>query len=100
MTKEREEFKQRYQELEKHNEDLRLESATNLNTIKQSYVNTINELTQELSVMKEELDKRTDDIDQEREQINERCQELEKENRGLRSGNSFRSYPSSFFPFL
>jgi chromosome segregation ATPase len=100
MTKEREEFKQRYQELEKHNEDLRLESATNLNTIKQSYVNTINELTQELSVMKEELDKRTDDIDQEREQINERCQELEKENRDLRSGNSFRSYPSSFFPFL
>jgi chromosome segregation ATPase len=100
ITKEREEFKQRYQELEKHNEDLRLESATNLDTIKQSYVNTINELTQELSVMKEELDKRTDDIDQEREQINERCQELEKENRDLRSGNSFRSYPSSFFPFL
>jgi hypothetical protein len=42
----------------------RVEAATNLETIKQSYTNTINELTQELSVMKEELEKRNVQTDQ------------------------------------
>ena len=40
------------------------ESATNLETIKQSYVNTINELTQELMVMKEQLENQNVDLDQ------------------------------------
>jgi hypothetical protein len=82
IIKEREEFNQKYQELEKTNDDLRLgnlfllililiinslfhtESTTNLETIKESYINTINELTQELLIMKEELDKQTVDTDQ------------------------------------
>ncbi|UJR13672.1 hypothetical protein I4U23_000684, partial [Adineta vaga] len=51
-------FDQQYQALQKLYEDLQQESSTNLETIKQSYINTVNELTQELSALKEELDKR------------------------------------------
>ena len=75
LIKERDELKA----LEKTNEELQLESATNLDTIKESYINTVNELTQELSVIKEEVG-----------QVNERYQELEKENLDLQSGNSHR----------
>ncbi len=69
IIKERQDFTQQYHSLEKINDDLRtgnsynnstpidhffsIESSTNLETIKQSYVNTINELNQELLVMKE-----------------------------------------------
>lgn len=56
IDKERGEFQQRLTELEKTNEDLRLESVTNLETIKQSYINTVDELTRELSVLKEALE--------------------------------------------
>lgn len=55
INKQREEFHQRY-------EDLRSESAANLETIKQSYINTVDELTRELSILKEELDQRRNEI--------------------------------------
>ena len=66
-----------------------IESETNLDTIKDSYTNTVNELTQELSVIKEELG-----------QVTERCQELEKDNLDIRSGNSHRSLRSTKFSFV
>ncbi|CAF4949422.1 unnamed protein product, partial [Rotaria sp. Silwood1] len=56
VTKERENFTQRYQALEKVNDDVRLESATNLETIKESYINTIDELNKELLTMKEQCE--------------------------------------------
>ena len=58
---ERRAFQQRLRELENTNEDLRSESAANLETIKQSYINTVDELTQELSVLKEALDQQRND---------------------------------------
>ncbi|CAF3364647.1 unnamed protein product, partial [Rotaria sp. Silwood2] len=56
ITKEREEFTKQYQALEKFNNDLQLESATNLQTIKESYINTIDELNKELLSMKEQYE--------------------------------------------
>jgi exonuclease VII small subunit len=71
IIKEREDFTEQYRALEKVNDDLRsgkhfmnyrhyclsifysVESATNLETIKESYMNTINELNQELLAMQE-----------------------------------------------
>ena len=70
VTKEREDFNDRYQTLEKTNIDLRLgseilifvyvylfvsslESNNNMESIRESFVNTINELNQELLVMKQ-----------------------------------------------
>ncbi|CAF0830686.1 unnamed protein product [Adineta ricciae] len=55
----RQQIDQEKQHLQQLYDDLQLESATNLQTIKQSYTNTVNELTQELSVLKEQLDKRS-----------------------------------------
>ena len=71
ITKEREDFTQRYHTLEKFNNDLRsgniypheeicisflfyVGSANDLETIKQSSVNTINQLNQELLAMKQQ----------------------------------------------
>ncbi|CAF4498385.1 unnamed protein product, partial [Rotaria magnacalcarata] len=44
IINERQDFNQQYEALEKQNEDLRSESTTNLETIKDSYVNAIDEL--------------------------------------------------------
>ncbi|CAF3634115.1 unnamed protein product, partial [Rotaria sordida] len=59
LSKEREDFNEKYQTLEKANDVLCSESTSNLESILESYMNTINELNQELLVMKkqcEELD--------------------------------------------
>jgi hypothetical protein len=73
VTEEREDFDERYGTLEKANADLRLgsyllmivyidlfllyvESGNNMESIRESYVNTVNELNQELSVVKEAYD--------------------------------------------
>jgi len=75
IAKEREDFNERFQAIEKENDDLRsgssivipdgfislitffsLESTSNLESIKQSYMNTVNELNQKLLVMKEAYD--------------------------------------------
>lgn len=71
VTKEREDFSEKYKEIEKANDELRsgnfllmiimslhlfyffAESTNNLETIRQSYMNTVNELEQELLAMKE-----------------------------------------------
>ncbi len=70
ITREREDFGEKYQALEKENNDLRtgsektencilvyslfsIESSHNLESIRQSYLNTVNELNQELLAMKE-----------------------------------------------
>jgi hypothetical protein len=96
IVNERQDFNERYEALEKANNDLRsgssllflhcfiyllfaLESTNNLESIKESYTNTINELDQELLAMKEayeqldaekqvrlsELEKRPVEIDEE-----------------------------------
>jgi chromosome segregation ATPase len=54
VTREREDFSEKYQALERANNDLR--SDDNLESIRQSYMNTVNELTQELLAMKEAYD--------------------------------------------
>ncbi|CAF1495089.1 unnamed protein product, partial [Rotaria sp. Silwood1] len=64
ITKDRDDFNQQYEILQKTNDELRSESETNLETIKQSYTNTINELNQELLILKEELEKQTNSLNQ------------------------------------
>ncbi|CAF5229220.1 unnamed protein product, partial [Rotaria magnacalcarata] len=44
------------QTLEKQNEDLRSEFTNNIESIRESYVNTVNELNQELLVMKKQCE--------------------------------------------
>ncbi|CAF2189339.1 unnamed protein product, partial [Rotaria magnacalcarata] len=56
IINERQDFNQQYEALEKQNEDLRSESTTNLETIKDSYVNAIDELNKELNTMKEQYE--------------------------------------------
>jgi uncharacterized phage infection (PIP) family protein YhgE len=73
IVKEREDFNDKFQAIEKANDDLHsgsstltsscftcmilsVESTNNLETIKQSYMNTVNELTQELLALKEAYD--------------------------------------------
>jgi uncharacterized phage infection (PIP) family protein YhgE len=73
IVKEREDFNDKFQAIEKANDELRsgssilscscftcmilsVESTNNLETIKQSYMNTVNELTQELLALKEAYD--------------------------------------------
>ncbi|CAF4156380.1 unnamed protein product, partial [Rotaria sordida] len=64
IIKEREDFNQQYEILQKTNDELRSESEINLETIKESYINTINELNQELLIIKEELEKQTNTLNQ------------------------------------
>ncbi|CAF5207416.1 unnamed protein product, partial [Rotaria magnacalcarata] len=54
VIREREEFNEKCQTLEKQNEDLRSEFTNNIESIRESYVNTVNELNQELLVMKKQ----------------------------------------------
>ncbi|CAF4622746.1 unnamed protein product, partial [Rotaria socialis] len=84
ISKERQAFNEKYETLEKAMENLQLESGTNLETIKESYVNTIDELSQELAVMKsqceqldadkqrlsDELERRTVEFDRDRSRQN------------------------------
>ena len=119
INQQREEFQHRYEALEKINEDLRSESTTNLETIKQSYINTVDELTQELSILKEELDQPVSPIDVLRnrlgdsfpinydlplddiaQQLIERYQTLEKENHKLQLGNPNPSSSFSLSPSI
>ena len=89
VTKEREDFNDRYQTLEKTNNDLRLgreilifvyvylfisslESNSNMESIRESFVNTVNELNQELLVMKQAYD----ELDVENQRL---TNELEKQ---------------------
>ncbi|CAF4343989.1 unnamed protein product, partial [Rotaria sordida] len=64
IIKEPEDFHQQYEILQKTNDELRSESETNLETIKESYINTINELNQELLIIKDELEKQTNTLNQ------------------------------------
>ncbi|CAF5226082.1 unnamed protein product, partial [Rotaria magnacalcarata] len=84
ISKEREAFNGKYEALEKVKENLELESTTNLETIKDSYVNAIEELNQELVVTKsrceqldaekqrlsDELERRTTEFDRDRSRQN------------------------------
>ncbi|CAF4779136.1 unnamed protein product, partial [Rotaria socialis] len=84
ISKERQAFNEKYETLEKAMENLQLESGTNLETIKESYVNTIDELSQELAVMNsqceqldadkqrlsDELERRTAEFDRDRSRQN------------------------------
>ena len=79
IVKEREEFNERLQTVEQSNNDLLSIESNNLESIRESYTNTVNELNQELQAMKEayeqldgekqdlvdELEKRDAVIDQE-----------------------------------
>ncbi|CAF1318012.1 unnamed protein product [Rotaria sp. Silwood1] len=56
IKKEREYSNERYQALEKTNDQLRLESENNMESIRQSYINIVNELNQELLAMKEQCE--------------------------------------------
>ncbi|CAF4574639.1 unnamed protein product, partial [Rotaria magnacalcarata] len=84
IINERQDFNEQYEALEKQNEDLRSESTTNLDTIKDSYANTIDELNEELVVTKsrceqldaekqrlsDELERRTTEFDRDRSRQN------------------------------
>ncbi|CAF4939413.1 unnamed protein product, partial [Rotaria sp. Silwood1] len=64
IKKEREQSNERYQALEKANNQLQLELENNMESIRQSYTNTVNELNQELLAMKEQCEQ-LDQIDKE-----------------------------------
>ncbi|CAF3726526.1 unnamed protein product [Rotaria magnacalcarata] len=84
ISKEREAFNGKYEALEKVKENLELKSRTNLEAIKESYVNAIEELNQELVVTKsrceqldaekqrlsDELERRTSEFDRDRSRQN------------------------------
>ncbi|CAF3671069.1 unnamed protein product [Adineta steineri] len=75
LNKERNESNQKYQTLEKLNDELRSESTTNLESIRESYVNTIDELNKELNAMKEAYDR----IDNEKQLLNDEIEKLKIE---------------------
>ncbi|CAF3076727.1 unnamed protein product [Rotaria sp. Silwood2] len=58
----REDFNQQYEILQKTNNKLESESEINLETVQLSHINTINELNQELLIIKEELEKQTNGL--------------------------------------
>ncbi|CAF4564525.1 unnamed protein product, partial [Rotaria sp. Silwood2] len=78
ISKEREDFNEQYQAIEKENDNLRSESIGNLETVEETYKNTLNDLNQKLvalekrceeldaekQVLSYELDKRSVEIDQ------------------------------------
>ncbi|CAF4777705.1 unnamed protein product, partial [Rotaria sp. Silwood2] len=78
LSKEREDFNEQYQAIEKENDNLRSESISNLATVEETYRNTLHDLNQKLlamekrceeldaekQVMSDELDKRSVEIDQ------------------------------------
>ncbi|CAF4477372.1 unnamed protein product, partial [Rotaria magnacalcarata] len=84
ISKEREAFNEKYETLEKVKENLELKSGTNLEAIKESYVNTIDEVNEELAVIKsrceqldaekqrlsDELERRTTEFDRDRSRQN------------------------------
>ncbi len=69
VIREREDFNEKYQALERANNDLR--SGDNAESIRQSYMNTVNELNQKLLAMKEAYDQ----LDTEKQSL---VNELEK----------------------
>lgn len=106
IHKQHEEFQQRCETLQKTNEDLRSESIENLETIKQSYINTINELTilkdrsadeisvNSLDVLRKYFSLNSDlPVEDIAQQLIERYEILQKENAHLQLGN--RIYSSS-----
>ncbi|UJR33572.1 hypothetical protein I4U23_021010 [Adineta vaga] len=56
LRKQTEDFHHRYAQLERTNEELRSENSRNVETIRESYVNTVDELNRELLAMKEAYD--------------------------------------------
>ncbi|CAF4279393.1 unnamed protein product, partial [Adineta steineri] len=69
---------QQYQTLQQTNQQLQLESETNLQTIKQAQINTINELNQEVLVLQEQLDNKTNDLEE--QQMNDESKQISKGN--------------------
>ncbi|CAF4306265.1 unnamed protein product, partial [Adineta steineri] len=70
MKRERKELNERYEALEKANNDLQTESGNNMESIRQSYLNTVNELNQELLAMKEQYDQ----LDAEKHILNDKLE--------------------------
>jgi transketolase len=102
IVKEREDFNDKFQAIEKANDELRsgssilscscftcmilsVESTNNLETIKQSYMNTVNELTQELLAMKEAFN----ELDAEKQVL---ANELEKQSTELRAEQARQTF--------
>ncbi|CAF1066100.1 unnamed protein product [Adineta ricciae] len=75
IAKERNDVNDRHLELEKTNNELRSESATNLETIKESYMNTIDELNRELFSVKEQCEQ----LNMEKRDLNQQLQKHEQE---------------------
>ncbi|CAF1419944.1 unnamed protein product, partial [Adineta steineri] len=69
---------QQYQTLQQTNQQLQLESETNLQTIKQAQINTINELNQEVLVLQEQLDNKTNDLEE--QQMNDESKQVSRGN--------------------
>jgi SMC interacting uncharacterized protein involved in chromosome segregation len=74
VTREREDFNEKYQTLERTNNEIR--SSDNAESVRQSYMNTVNALNQELVAMKEAYDQ----VDREKQSL---ISELEKRPAGV-----------------
>ncbi|CAF4696429.1 unnamed protein product, partial [Rotaria socialis] len=79
IISERQDFNQQYQALEKQNENLRSESGTNWETIKESYVNAIEDLNQKLVIMKSQCEQL--DVDKQRlsDELERRTTEFDRD---------------------
>jgi hypothetical protein len=87
VTREREEFNERYQALERAHSDLQLRDNTE--SIQQSYMNTVNELNQELLAMKEAYN----ELDAEKQVL---ANELEKQSAELRAEQARQTFGMFF----
>ena len=77
VTSEREDFTEKYQALEKANNDL--SSVGDLESIRQSYTNTVNALNQELLAMKEAYDRLSTENQDLASELEKRLAETESE---------------------
>ncbi|CAF5028174.1 unnamed protein product, partial [Rotaria sp. Silwood1] len=79
ISKEREDFNEKYEAIEKANDILRSESTNNLESIHQTYTNTLNELNRKLLAMKN----RCEELDAEKQllstELEKRSIEIERE---------------------
>jgi chromosome segregation ATPase len=82
-TREREDFNERYQALERANNDL--QSRANTESIQQFYMNTVNELNQELLAMKEAYN----ELDTEKQVL---ANELEKQSAEMRAAQARQTF--------
>ena len=79
IRRERENFAEQYQMLEKEKEDVRSEYAKNLETMQQAHMNRINQLNEELSSVKDQYDKLNVEKEFLSNELEKRCEHFKED---------------------